>query len=93
MEYLNNTCVYLKNMPIHLKIMNFMLFKNIGIGFYIGIKNFKSSSKPVSQLFDSIISYTIWGFFEAFCWPISLSYMLTVELDKVALYLMDKKKD
>ncbi len=90
MEYANSACIYLKTSSIQMKIMNFMLFKSIGTGFYHGIKNFKKSDQPVSQLFEKIISYSLTGIFEAVLWPITFTHFVTVGLDKIALEIMNK---
>ncbi len=90
MEYVNNAYIDWKNSSIQMKIMYFMLFKSIGTGFYHGIKNFKKSNQPVSQLFEKIISYSLTGIFEAVLWPITFTHFVTVGLDKIALEIMNK---
>ncbi len=77
--------------PLHCKIMGFLILKNFGIGLYKGIKNFKMSERPVTQLIDNIFSYSIWGYIEAFFWPITFPITIGYELDKVANYMMGKK--
>ncbi len=72
------------------KIMTVILVKNISIGLYKGISNFTKSSRPVTQIWENLSLYTVQGVFEAIFWPVTLPYMLTYELDKVALYLMNK---
>ncbi len=91
MEYVNSAYIDWKNLPIQIKIMNFMLFKNIGTGLYIGIKSFTKSERPVSQLFENVISYTFFGVFEAGLWPITFTHFVITGLDKIALQIMDKK--
>ena len=91
MANINNTINSFYEAPVINKIMTIMLVKNVGYGFYIGIKNFKSSERPVTQLFDSVFSYTIWGFVEATFWPLTFTHLITSELDRFAKFLMDKK--
>ncbi len=73
------------------KIMGFLIVKNFSFGFYKGIKNFKTHERPVTQLIDNVISYTMWGFIEAFFWPFTLPITIGYELDKVANYIMGKE--
>ncbi len=72
------------------KIMAIILVKNISIGFYKAISNFTKSSRPVTQIWENLSLYSVQGVFEAIFWPVTLPYMLSYELDKVALYLMKK---
>jgi hypothetical protein len=78
------------NSPFVCKVMGFIILKNFGEGFYKGIKNFKSSNRPVTQLFDNIVSYTVYGCFESLFWPLTFPLMITYELDKFANYIMGK---
>ena len=77
--------------PISCKIMGILILKNFGIGLYQGIQNFRTHERPVTQFIDNVISYSLWGCVEAFFWPLSFSYMITYELDKVANYMMVKE--
>lgn len=76
--------------PIPCKIMGIIILKNFAYGLYKGIKNFKKSERPVTQLYDNVFSYTIWGFAEAIIWPITFPYTITYEFDKLANYAMGK---
>ena len=78
------------NSPLSCKIMGFIILKNFSEGLYKGIKNFKSSNRPVTQLFDHIVSYTMWGCFESLFWPLTFPLLITHELDKFANYVMGK---
>ncbi len=78
------------NSPLSCKLMSLIILKNFGSGFYKGIKNFKSSNYPVTQLFDNIISYTMWGCVESLFWPLTFPLIITHELDKFANYVMGK---
>ncbi len=53
------------SVPITCKIMGLIIVKNFAVGLYKGIKNLKKSNKPITQLYDNIFSYTLWGFAEA----------------------------
>lgn len=73
------------------KIMIIIIVKNISVGFYEGIRNFKKSSRPFTQIYENLFWYMVQGAYEAIFWPITFPYMITYELDKVALYFMNKK--
>ena len=81
------------NAPITCKIMGFIIVKNFTVGLCKGIKEFSTSRKPVTQFYDNVISYTFWGFVEAFFWPITFPYTITCELDKLSNYLLNKNND
>lgn len=83
------------NSPLSCKIMGILILKNCGIGLYKGIKNFKRDERPVTQLIDNVISYSLWGCIEAIFWPFAFPITIGYELDKVANYMMGKevKKD
>ena len=92
---MSHTCInYDKiiNAPITCKIMGLIIMKNFSYGLYKGIKNFSTSNKPVTQLYDNIASYTIWGLAEAFFWPITFPYIITCELDIFVNFLMNKNQ-
>ncbi len=78
------------NSPLSCKVMGFIILKNFGFGLYKGIKDFKSSNRPVTQLFDNIVSYTMWGCFESLFWPLTFPLIITHELDRFANYVMGK---
>lgn len=78
------------NAPITCKIMGFIIMKNFTIGLCQGIKKFSTSRKPITQFYDNIISYTFFGFIEAFLWPITFPYTITYELDRFTNYLLNK---
>ncbi len=90
MTYINFDFNAIYNSPLSCKVMGFIILKNFGEGLYKGIKNFKSSNRPVTQLFDNIVSYTVYGFFESLFWPLTFPLMITYELDKFTNYVMGK---
>ncbi len=81
------------SVPITCKIMGLIIMKNFSYGLYKGIKNFSTSTKPVAQLYDNIVSHTFWGITEAIFWPITFPYMITCELDMFVNYLMNKPQN
>ncbi len=90
MDNLSEKMDYYLGSTIPHKIMTIMIVKNVCHGLYLGITDFKSSDKPVTQLVDKTISYTAWGFIEALFWPFTFTFMITTELDNFAKYLMNK---
>lgn len=71
--------------------MGILILRKVSNGLYKDIKNFKTSSKPVTQLYSNFLLCTFSGFFDAMLWPIMLPYVFTPELDKLVNYLMNKK--
>ncbi len=91
MNYVKDVYICWKALPIQDKIVNFMFFKSIGTGLYLGIKNFNQSDQPVSQLCKTVIKYSLSGIFAAALWPITFTHFVAENLDKVALQIMNKK--
>lgn len=87
---ITNVLTYIYDAPIQIKIMIFMMIKSIYVGFYKGIRNFRTSDNPVTQLLGCVLMYTLWGYIEAILWPITLPLFITLELDKIAKDLMRK---
>lgn len=69
--------------PIPCKIMGLLLAKNVLIGVYYGVREFKTHEQPITNMYDQIISNTIWGVIEAFLWPITFPHSVLSSLDKV----------
>lgn len=90
MEQITNSLIYIYDAPITIKIMFFILIKNIYAGFYKGIENFRTSDNPISQLIVTLILYTICGFIDAIFWYITFPLFILWKLDKIAKYLMRK---
>ncbi len=86
-QFNNISLEKLNNIPLSCKIMGFIIIKNMCSGIYLGISEFKSSSKPITNLYDRIMSNTFTGLYEALFWPISLPYTITNELDNVINYM------
>jgi hypothetical protein len=95
MNHININFDAIYHSPLSCKIMGILFLKNFGIGLYKGIKDFKKDERPVTQLIDNVISYSLWGCIEAFFWPFAFPITIGYELDKVANYMMGKeiKKD
>ncbi len=90
MNHINFDFNAIYNSPLSCKLMGLIILKNFGIGLYRGVKEFKSSNRPVTQFFDHIVSYTMWGCVESLFWPITFPLLITRELDKFANYAMGK---
>lgn len=90
MEKIINTLIYVYDAPIIVKIMFFMLIKNIYVGLYKGIVNFRTSDNPVTQLITTFIVHTIYGGIDAIFWYITFPLFVLSKLDYIAKYLIKK---
>ncbi len=89
-EQITNVLTQIFYAPLHIKFMIFIMIKNICIGVYKGIQNFRTADNPVTQLFGFIVTYTLWGYIVAIFWPITIPLFVLSELDEIAKLIMKK---
>ncbi len=92
MNYVKDVYICWKALPVQNKIVNFMFYKSVGTGLYLGIKNYNALDQPAAtaQLFYTVIKYSLSGVFQAALWEITFTHFVVENLDKIALEIMNK---
>ncbi len=79
---------YFTRIPNTCKVMGLIMLRNLGIGFYKGIKTYKKTSKPITNLFHHVVSNFLFGIFETIFWPVTLPLIVLEYSDDIIRYFV-----